>query len=108
MENIVQQSKVATLQWQLGEVKKQLELRFSSLNYNFFLNLQTEKSREMYKAVMKQVVTFLERAHRSLELLGTRLNSKQTVPRSKSEHQIVTEEELAKTQDYTMFRDFTW
>ncbi|CAH1366742.1 unnamed protein product [Tenebrio molitor] len=88
VENIVQQSKVNTLQWQLRE------------------------SREMYKAVMKQVVTFLERAHRSLELLGNRLNTKQTVPRSKSEHQIVADENgmdtLNSTADYAMFRDFTW
>ncbi|RZC42309.1 uncharacterized protein BDFB_006800, partial [Asbolus verrucosus] len=91
VENIVQQSKVTTLQWQLKEV---------------------EKSREMYKAVMKQVVTFLERAHRSLELLGNRLNTKSTVPRSKSEHQIVAGENNVETlnnrEDYTMFRDFTW
>lgn len=39
----------------------------------------------MYRAVMKQVVVFLERAHRSLEILGTRLNTK-TVPRTRSEH----------------------
>ncbi|KAJ3662702.1 hypothetical protein Zmor_007037 [Zophobas morio] len=91
VENIVQQSKVNTLQWQLKEV---------------------EKSREMYKAVMKQVVTFLERAHRSLELLGNRLNAKPTVPRSKSEHQIVAGDNgvdtLSNTDDFTMFRDFTW
>ncbi|XP_044255442.1 uncharacterized protein LOC123005659 [Tribolium madens] len=91
VENIVQQSKVSTLQWQLKEV---------------------EKSREMYKAVMKQVVSFLEKAHRSLELLGSRLNSKQTVPRSKSEHQIVVAQNgsdtLNSNDDYSMFRDFTW
>lgn len=91
VENIVQQSKVNTLQWQLKEV---------------------EKSREMYKAVMKQVVAFLEKAHRSLELLGSRLNAKQTVPRSKSEHQIIAGDSglntLSSTDDYTMFRDFTW
>ena len=66
----------------------------------------------MYKAVMKQVVTFLERAHRSLELLGNRLNAKPTVPRSKSEHQIVAGDNgvdtLSNTDDFTMFRDFTW
>ncbi|KYB28314.1 uncharacterized protein LOC103312472 [Tribolium castaneum] len=89
VENIVQQSKVSTLQWQLKEV---------------------EKSREMYKAVMKQVVSFLEKAHRNLELLGHRLNSKQTVPRSKSEHQIVAgqSDTLNSNDDYSMFRDFTW
>lgn len=40
---------------------------------------------------MKQVVVFLERAHRSLELLGSRLNNK-TVPRSRSEHHMSLEE----------------
>jgi hypothetical protein len=83
-----------------------------SCKKKLMLILQIEKSREMYKAVMKQVVTFLERAHRSLELLGNRLNTKQTVPRSKSEHQIVADENgmdtLNSTADYAMFRDFTW
>ncbi|KAH1010217.1 hypothetical protein HUJ05_004546 [Dendroctonus ponderosae] len=70
VENVYSQNKIATLQWQLREV---------------------EKSRELYKAVMKQVVTFLEKAHVSLEHLGTRLNRKNSVPRSKSEHYIVSE-----------------
>ncbi|KAJ8919895.1 hypothetical protein NQ315_006424 [Exocentrus adspersus] len=62
------QSKIETLQWQLKEI---------------------QKSREMYQAVMKQVVTFLEKAHVSLGLLGSRINRKNLVPRSKSEHQII-------------------
>lgn len=37
---------------------------------------------------MKQIVVFLERAHRSLEIIGSRLNGQQTVPRSRSEHQM--------------------
>ncbi|XP_030754087.1 uncharacterized protein LOC115880900 isoform X2 [Sitophilus oryzae] len=68
VENIYSQNKIDTLQWQLKEI---------------------DKSREMYKAVMKQVVTFLEKAHISLGTLGSRLNRKNTVPRSKSEHHIV-------------------
>lgn len=44
----------------------------------------------MYRAVMKQVVVFLERAHRSLEILGCRLSAK-TVPRSRSEHHMTLE-----------------
>lgn len=47
---------------------------------------QTESSREMYRAVMRQVVTFLERAHRSLELLGTRIKSNTRLPRPQSEY----------------------
>lgn len=43
----------------------------------------------MYRAVMKQVVSFLERAQKSLEILGTRINSHQgSVQRSKSEHHV--------------------
>lgn len=69
---------------------------------------------------MKQIVAFLERAHRSLEILGTRLtSSQQTVPRSYSEHQIVIQDSDSvkdidmssanSTQvDYSAFRDFTW
>lgn len=41
----------------------------------------------MYRAVMKQVVSFLERAHKSLEVIGTRMNSHQNyTQRSKSDH----------------------
>ncbi|XP_049819317.1 uncharacterized protein LOC109594591 [Aethina tumida] len=65
VENIMLQSKVDTLQWQIKEI---------------------EKSREMYRAVMKQVVAFLEKSHHSLELLGNRINTKQSVPRSRSDH----------------------
>lgn len=86
--------------------------------YNLYL-LQTEASREMYRAVMKQVVMFLEKAHRSLELLGCRLNpSDQTFSRTKSEHHVnVTDDSnispnatlLPDTSaDYSSFRDFTW
>ncbi|KAK9722882.1 hypothetical protein QE152_g19466 [Popillia japonica] len=68
IENIMFQSQIDTLQWQLK---------------------QTEASREMYRAVMKQVVSFLERAQKSLEILGTRINSHQgSVQRSKSEHHV--------------------
>ncbi|XP_022912076.1 uncharacterized protein [Onthophagus taurus] len=68
IENILYQSQIDTLQWQLK---------------------QTEASREMYRAVMKQVVTFLERAHRSLEILGKK-SVNQPVHRSKSEHHVAT------------------
>lgn len=39
---------------------------------------------------MKQVVTFLERAHKSLEILGTKINNghQSSVQRSRSEHQV--------------------
>lgn len=40
----------------------------------------------MYRAVMLQVVKFLERAHRSLKLLGSKLNGNfQTIPKTKHE-----------------------
>ncbi|XP_065160025.1 uncharacterized protein [Atheta coriaria] len=65
VEHFYLQSQVNTLQWQLKE---------------------TESSREMYRAVMRQVVTFLERAHRSLELLGTRIKSNTRLPRPQSEY----------------------
>ncbi|KRT85905.1 hypothetical protein AMK59_2048, partial [Oryctes borbonicus] len=68
IENIMFQSQIDTLQWQLK---------------------QTEASREMYRAVMKQVVSFLDRAHKSLEILGTKINSQQnSAQRSKSDHHV--------------------
>lgn len=39
---------------------------------------------------MKQIVMFLERAHRSLEIIGCKLNGQQTVPRSKSDQQMTS------------------
>ncbi|XP_060520093.1 uncharacterized protein LOC132698179 [Cylas formicarius] len=74
IENMVNNSKIETLQWQLKEI---------------------EKSREMYRAVMKQVVTFLEKAHHSLEDLGKRLNRKNSVPRSRSEHHITPDDAIS-------------
>lgn len=69
---------------------------------------------------MKQVVTFLEKAHYSLELLGNRINRKNSVPRSKSEHQIVNENGRGHNdnstltpglnmcmEDYMAFKDYT-
>ncbi|XP_057334628.1 homeobox protein 9-like [Microplitis mediator] len=54
------QSQVDTLKWQLK---------------------QTESSRQMYRSLMKQVISFLERAHKSLDLLHASNSSSQ---RSKS------------------------
>ncbi|CAG9855859.1 unnamed protein product [Phyllotreta striolata] len=65
VENMVNQLKLDTLEWQLKEI---------------------QKSREMYRAVMKQIVTYLEKAHHSLKLLGSRTNRRNSVQRSKSEH----------------------
>lgn len=46
----------------------------------------------MYKAVMKQVVIFLEKAQHNLEILSHRRNRKNSAtPRSKSDHQIKME-----------------
>lgn len=71
----------------------------------------------MYRAVMLQVVTFLERAHRNLQAFGAK---SKTVQRTHSDHHIgsklgeLSEVEGSKvspideTVDYTAFRDFTW
>ncbi|CAH1101067.1 unnamed protein product [Psylliodes chrysocephalus] len=67
VENMVNQTKLETLEWQLKEI---------------------QKSREMYRAVMKQIVTYLEKAHHSLELLGSRINRRNSVHRSRSEYQM--------------------
>lgn len=96
VENMQLQSQVDLLQWQLR---------------------QAENSRQMYRAVMKQVVCFLERAHRSLDTM----NDKQAgagvgVPRSRSEFHVAELDhdarEIArdpgKEEGYTGFRDFTW
>ncbi|KAG5887457.1 hypothetical protein JTB14_017313 [Gonioctena quinquepunctata] len=66
VENIVNQSKIEALEWQLKEIKK---------------------SREMYRAVMKQVVTFLEKAHQNLGLLGNQMDRRNSFHGSKNEHQ---------------------
>ncbi|KAJ8968393.1 hypothetical protein NQ317_012230 [Molorchus minor] len=81
VENIVNHSKIETLQWQVKEI---------------------QKSREMYRAVMKQVVTFLEKAHHSLELLGSRINRKNSVTRSKSEHHIILESTRGHNESATL------
>ncbi|XP_066256294.1 uncharacterized protein [Euwallacea similis] len=67
VENIYNQNKIETLQWQLRKI---------------------EKSRGMYKAVMEQIVVFLGKTHTSLEHLGNRLNRKSSVTKSKSEYHI--------------------
>lgn len=64
----------------------------------------------MYRAVMKQVVSFLERAHKSLEILGTRINTQQSsVHRSKSEHQVaLTIDTLKSTGGPSQYEDTFW
>lgn len=86
-------------------------------NNALFLFLQAEASKEMYRAVMLQVVTFLERAHRNLQSLGTKAKA---VQRTHSDHHLgsklgeLSEVESSRvspideTVDYTAFRDFTW
>lgn len=51
------QSQVTTLQWQLRQV---------------------EASRQMYRAVMEQVVSFLQKTHKNLDLLQNRLDDSVT------------------------------
>lgn len=62
IEAAILQTQVDTLLWQLK---------------------QAEASRKMYRAVMEEVVRFLERCHRKLDSLETN-----TLPRSKSTHQV--------------------
>ncbi|KAL1518135.1 hypothetical protein ABEB36_001806 [Hypothenemus hampei] len=50
----------------------------------------------MYRALMKQVVTFLEKAHINLGHLGNRLQANNSVCRSKSEHHLDSECESRK------------
>ncbi|XP_052132041.1 uncharacterized protein LOC113218000 isoform X2 [Frankliniella occidentalis] len=113
VDNVLLQNQVDTLQWQLR---------------------QTENSRHMYRAVMEQVVRFLERAHRNLKLAASAgpggLRPKTPngrVPRSRSVHTVdvcpgrasprdsLPDFQRAKSitqiedsQSYSAFRDFTW
>lgn len=52
---------------------------------------QVESNRQMYRSTMEQVAHFLGRAHRSLEILHAKENSKdkRRVPRSRSVHTVV-------------------
>lgn len=63
VEAVILQSHVDTLQWQLKQV---------------------ESSRQMYRAVMEEVVRFLERCHHSLDTLMV----EQPIARSKSSHHV--------------------
>ncbi|XP_046751269.1 uncharacterized protein LOC124414285 [Diprion similis] len=69
IDNVLLQTQIDTLQWQLK---------------------QTEANRQMYRALMAQVVRFLERAHKSLDILHEKSNPKNgkasRVPRSRSVH----------------------
>ncbi|KAK5643054.1 hypothetical protein RI129_009221 [Pyrocoelia pectoralis] len=99
IENLLLKSQIDTLQWQLK---------------------QTESSKEMYREVMVQVVKFLERAYRSLQILGSKVPSNQSVSRAQSDYHMneVLDCNVDKRRstipaidahlDYTAFRDFTW
>lgn len=63
VEAVILQSHVDTLQWQLKQV---------------------ESSRQMYRAVMEEVVRFLERCHHSLDTLVL----EEPIARSKSSHHV--------------------
>ncbi|XP_012267126.2 uncharacterized protein LOC105692477 [Athalia rosae] len=71
IDNVLLQTQIDTLQWQLK---------------------QTEANRQMYRALMGQVVRFLERAHKGLDILHEKSNPKSTktlrVPRSRSVHAV--------------------
>ncbi|XP_018309196.1 uncharacterized protein [Mycetomoellerius zeteki] len=70
LQNVFLQARVDTLQWQVKQV---------------------ESNRQMYRSTMEQVAHFLGRAHRSLEILHAKENSKdkRRVPRSRSVHTVV-------------------
>ncbi|XP_018368703.1 PREDICTED: uncharacterized protein LOC108764815 [Trachymyrmex cornetzi] len=70
LQNVFLQARVDTLQWQVKQV---------------------ESNRQMYRSTMEQVTHFLGRAHRSLEILHAKENSKdkRRVPRSRSVHTVV-------------------
>lgn len=115
VDSVLLQNQVDTLQWQLR---------------------QTENSRDMHRAVMEQVVRFLERAHRNLKLAASSAQPRPKtpngrVPRSRSVHTVdacpgrdsasprlqdsLPDFQRAKsitqiedTQSYSAFRDFTW
>lgn len=78
----------------------------------------------MYKALMKQMITYLDKTHKSLDTLSTRLNNqhtRMTPTRSRSEYHVSTtissansqldtldETTVNSTLDYSTFKDFTW
>ncbi|XP_032670272.1 uncharacterized protein LOC116843713 isoform X2 [Odontomachus brunneus] len=70
LQNGFLQARVDTLQWQFKQV---------------------ESNRQMYRSVMEQVAYFLDRAHKSLEILHIKDNpkDKRRVPRSRSVHAVV-------------------
>lgn len=80
---------------------------------------QVKGNRDMYKALMKEVLIFLEKTHKNLDILSTKLNQNTTVSRSKSEFhmasascsssKLATSTMLSNSKaDYSSFRDFTW
>nr|CAD7428287.1 unnamed protein product [Timema monikensis] len=115
VDSAILQSQVETLRWQLE---------------------QTEASREMYRAVMEQVLKFLEKVHKNLEMTASDEGSPYSikdmshcrVPRSRSVHTVdpsptrslpKTESvsyfsrakstaQIEESQSHTAFRDFTW
>ncbi|KAJ9574865.1 hypothetical protein L9F63_007960, partial [Diploptera punctata] len=115
IDNTILQTQVDTLQWQLKN---------------------TESSRQMYRAVMEQVVRFLERAYKNLDMIKNKMDprgnrntpSSSRVPRSRSVHtvdvspsresplpesstQVPRAKSIAQIEaspNYSTFRDFTW
>lgn len=65
VESVILQTQVETLQWQLKQV---------------------DSSRQMYRAVMEEVVRYLDRCYRSLDVIGT--NGSTNIGRSKSVLQV--------------------
>lgn len=71
IDNVFLQTQIDTLQWQLK---------------------QTDANRQMYRSLMEQVARFLDRAHKSLDILHEKNNPKDKsgarVPRSRSVHTV--------------------
>lgn len=58
VDSVMLQSQVTTLQWQLR---------------------QAEASRQMYRAVMEQVLSFLQKTHKNLDVLQNQMEYKDSV-----------------------------
>jgi len=48
-----------------------------------FINFSAEASRQMHRAVLDQIVLFLQRTHRSLDCLNNSKSEEETFPRYK-------------------------
>lgn len=85
VENVVLQTKVETLQWQLRQVRVPLGDESNRFVRSTMLlsSPQVENSRQMYKCIMEEVARYLEKCHLSFEQIQKRERDK-VIERSKS------------------------